>query len=90
MKGLCQFFVHIDDYFEYLLGDPSYLGEDMFIMCMIGRCEIIFNVSMHIINAYNKMCVGHKIKVEWGIGGFEHKWRKTKIHNFFHNNSYHN
>jgi hypothetical protein len=33
-----QFFVHDNhEYFEYLLGDPNYLGEEMFTMKKIGR-----------------------------------------------------
>lgn len=28
----CQFFTHVDDYFEYLLGDSICMGEEMFIM----------------------------------------------------------
>ncbi len=27
-----QHFVHTDKYFEYLLGNPGYMGEDMFVM----------------------------------------------------------
>jgi len=26
----CQFSTHVDVYFGYLLGDPSFTGEDMF------------------------------------------------------------
>jgi hypothetical protein len=32
-----QYFTHWDDYFEYLLGDPRYLGEEMFITRRMGR-----------------------------------------------------
>jgi hypothetical protein len=31
-KNWQQFFKHRDDYFEYLLGDPGYMGEKMFVM----------------------------------------------------------
>lgn len=27
-----QYFTPTDDYFKYMLGDPSYKGKDMFIM----------------------------------------------------------
>jgi hypothetical protein len=27
----------MDEYFEYLLGYPSYMGEKMFIMWLIGQ-----------------------------------------------------
>jgi hypothetical protein len=32
-----QYFTHWDDYFEYLLGDPRYLREEMFILRRMGR-----------------------------------------------------
>jgi hypothetical protein len=32
-----QYFIHDDEYFEFLLGDPMYMGEEMFIMWRIGR-----------------------------------------------------
>ena len=35
-----NFFTHDDDYFEYLFGDPGYVGEDMFIMRRIGQREM--------------------------------------------------
>jgi hypothetical protein len=34
--------MHDDEYFEYLLGD---LGDKMFIMKKIGRCEMGLNVD---------------------------------------------
>jgi hypothetical protein len=50
-----QCFVHIDEYFEYLLGDLSYIGEDMFLMCDIKRFELAPEVHMDVVRAYNKM-----------------------------------
>ncbi len=35
-KNWHQYFTRGDDYFEYLLGDPSYMSEEMFIMQIIG------------------------------------------------------
>ena len=32
-------FTHGDSYFEYLLGDPSYIGKNMFIMRRLGSRE---------------------------------------------------
>jgi len=55
-----SFFVHDDENFEYLLGDSSYLGENMFIMKRIGRCEINHNVDHDVIKAYNKMHLRYK------------------------------
>ncbi len=56
--------MHGDEYFEYLLGDLGYLGEDMFIMKRIGRCDIGFNVDQNAIRTYNKMHVGYKVRME--------------------------
>jgi len=38
-------FIHINDYFEYLLGDPRYMGEKMFIMHEIGQHKLTPNVD---------------------------------------------
>ncbi len=48
----------------------------MFIMRRIGRQEIVPNVDMDIVHAYNKMHVGYLVHVEWGIGGLKRKWRR--------------
>jgi hypothetical protein len=61
--------LHGDEYFEYSLGDLGYLDEEMFIMRRIGRYEIDLNVDQDVIKAYNKMHVGYRVRVEWGIGG---------------------
>ncbi len=48
----------------------------MFIMQRIGRRGITPNSNMYIVHAYNKMHVGYKVHVEWGIGRFKRKWRR--------------
>jgi hypothetical protein len=53
-KNWCQFFLHGDEYFEYLLRYYGYLSERMFIMRRIGRHEIVHN-DQDVIRAYNKM-----------------------------------
>jgi len=35
-KDWHQYFTHKDDYLKYILGDPGYMGEEMFIMHKIG------------------------------------------------------
>ncbi len=47
----------------------------MFIMKRIRRCEIGLNVDQDVIRAYNKMHVGYKVQMEWGIGGLKRKWK---------------
>jgi hypothetical protein len=54
-KSWHQYFVHTYEYFEYLLGDPSYMGEDMFVICRIGRRELMLGIHMDVVRAYNKM-----------------------------------
>jgi len=54
-----QYFIHEENYFELLLGDPNYMGEGMFIMKRIGRRELAPNSNLDAIQAYNKMHVGY-------------------------------
>ncbi len=74
-KNWHQFFLHGDKYFEYLLGYPGYLGEEMFIMRRIGRCEVGPNVDQNVIRAYNKIHAKYRVRMEWGISGLKRKWR---------------
>jgi hypothetical protein len=72
-------FHHEDNYFEFLLGDPGYLGEDHFIMRRIGLHEVEPGRSVSAVELFNKMHAGYKVKVEWGIGGIgglKQKWRR--------------
>lgn len=71
-----QHFTHSDDYWEYLIGDPGYLGEEMFIMRRIGGREIPEGADMNPISLYNKVHAGYRVRVEWGIGGLKQKWRR--------------
>ncbi len=68
--------MHGDEYFEYLLGNLGYIGEEMFITRRIGKHEIGLNADQNVIRAYNKMHVGYKMWVEWGIGELKRKWRR--------------
>jgi hypothetical protein len=69
-------FLHGDEYFEYLLRNHGYLGEKMFIMKKIGRCEIGLNVDQDAIRTYNKMHVKYIVRVKWEIGELKRKWRQ--------------
>ena len=72
------FFTHNDEYFEYLLGDPGYVGEDMFIMRRIGQRELAGaeDGDELAIHQYNKMHAGLRVRVEWGIGGLKRKFKR--------------
>jgi hypothetical protein len=42
-------------YFECLLDDLGYMGEDMFVMQRIERHELVLEIHMDVIKTYNKM-----------------------------------
>jgi hypothetical protein len=67
--------VHDDEYFKYLLRDPNYLGEEMFIM-RIRMCEVGPNVDQNVIRAYNIMHARYRMQVDWGVGGLKRKWKR--------------
>ena len=71
-----DFFTQNDHVHEYLLSDPGYSGEDMFIMRRLGTREFLKDADTGRIRAYNKMHAGYRVRVEWGIGGLKQKWRR--------------
>ncbi|KAL3700924.1 hypothetical protein R1sor_018946 [Riccia sorocarpa] len=75
-KNWRDYFQHDDDYFEYLLGDPGYVGEEQFIMRRVGQREAYEGDDQSVINQFNKMHAGFRVRVEWGIGGLKGKWRR--------------
>ncbi len=50
------------------------MGEEMFIMQRIGQQEFAQDVNHDVMQTYNKMHVGFKVQVEWGISGVKRKW----------------
>ena len=58
-----RFFTHHDDYFEFLLGDPGYVGEEMFIMRRLGRREIPEDGNVEVIDPFNAMHPGYRVRV---------------------------
>ena len=69
-------FRHDENVHEYVLGDPGYLGEKMYIMRRLGERQIPPGQDLEVIDAYNKMHAGYRIAVEWGIGGLKRKWKR--------------
>jgi hypothetical protein len=51
------------------------LGGRVFIMKKMGKWKLPPNVDHGVVHAYNKMRVGFKVQVEWGIGGLKWKWK---------------
>jgi hypothetical protein len=47
-----NFFLHIDKYFEYLLGDPSYMSKETFVMWQLKRCKLALGHDLVVLNAY--------------------------------------
>ncbi len=66
-RNWCQFFVHDKKYFEYLLGDPRCMGEEIFIMWKLGKHKLSFNTNNDVLQTYNTMRMGFKVKVKWGL-----------------------
>jgi hypothetical protein len=63
--------LYTNKYFEYLLGDPSYLGGKMFVMHWFDKHKLPLEHDMDEVGVFNKMHVNFKMKVEWGIGGLK-------------------
>jgi hypothetical protein len=68
-------FSHSDGDIEYLLGDPGYIGEEMFIVRRVNCPKIAADGDIHVVDAFNTMHTGHRVQMEWGIGGLKRKWR---------------
>jgi hypothetical protein len=49
------------------------LGEEIFVVHQLGRCEHALWHDQNTINAYNNMHVGYNVKVEWGIKELKQK-----------------
>lgn len=64
---------HDDGYIEHLLGNPSYIGENMFIMRRLDNVERPPDVDKDALTMYNKMHANYYMRVEWGIGGLKRK-----------------
>jgi hypothetical protein len=56
------------------IGKPKYMIDNMFVMCHNGKYELTLGINVDEIRVNNKMHACYKFKVEWGIGGFKHKW----------------
>jgi hypothetical protein len=57
-------------------------------MCWLGKHELTPRHDQNAINVYNKIHVGYKVKVEWGIGRLKYKWRQLMKHFDFTKSKY--
>jgi hypothetical protein len=65
--------VHTNEYFGYVLQDLGHLGEEIFVMHQLERCERALGHDENTVNAYNNMFSGSNVRVEWGIGELKQK-----------------
>jgi hypothetical protein len=76
LKLICQYYIYGNDYFEYFLGDPRYIGEKMFItMHRIRQEEFALDEDHDAMQTFNNMHIGFKFQVQWGISDLKRKWR---------------
>ena len=59
---------------EYLLGDPGYMGADMFILRRVDNREA--DAANPVIRAFNKRHAAIRVQVEWGIGGLKKRFKR--------------
>ncbi len=69
-----------NDYFKYLLGNQSYMGEEMFVIWRLGKFGLAFGHDLNVVHVYNEMHARCIVWVEWGIGGLKWKWKRLMKH----------
>jgi hypothetical protein len=60
---------------EYLLGDPGYIGVEMFILRRVDGRELMEDGNP-VADAFNRRHAARRIQVEWGIGGMKSRFQK--------------
>jgi DDE superfamily endonuclease len=67
----------LDEPGEYLLGDPGYVGVEMYILRRAQRRELPTDTNaVAVAEAFNRMRAAERVKVEWGIGGLKIRFRR--------------
>lgn len=67
-------FTATNGYYKYLLGDPSYEGEEQFNMRRLGDWKLSNDADESLVKTYKKMHGGYCVWVKWDIGGLKQKW----------------
>ncbi len=67
-KKWCQFFVHTNEYFEQLLGNPCYWVKEVHY-ALAWEVQLAHGHDLDAIIVFNKMHVGYRVTMEWGIDG---------------------
>jgi hypothetical protein len=47
------------------------MGEEMFVIWQLGKCELAFGHDLNVVHVYNEMHARYIVWVEWGIGGLK-------------------
>ena len=66
-----RYFRNYEESVEYLLGDPGYMGAEMFILRKVDNRERNADGGNPVIDAFNRRHAAERVKVEWGIGGLK-------------------
>jgi len=66
-----------------MLGDPNYTSKDMYVMHHIGNHKLALRENVVYFSTYNRVHVGHMLRMKWGNGSLKHKWQKlVKLFDF--------
>jgi DDE superfamily endonuclease len=66
-----------DEVQEYVLGDPGYMGAEMYILRRIDRREQPQHENGDLVaEAFNRRHASKRVQVEWGIGGLKSRFRR--------------
>jgi hypothetical protein len=60
---------------EYILGDPRYMGVEMYILRRMDGRESVQETNP-VIDAYNRRHGARRFQVEWGIRGLKDRTRR--------------
>jgi hypothetical protein len=69
-EWLFQAFAHVDDCFKYFLG-IRVMWDKRFLFVINANCFLMLTLPQWKVKTYNKMYVGFKVTMEWGVGKFE-------------------
>jgi DDE superfamily endonuclease len=61
---------------EYILGDPGYMGVDMYVLRRVDNREMQNANENPVVRAFNQRHAARRVEVEWGIGGLKNKFRR--------------
>jgi DDE superfamily endonuclease len=60
---------------EYLLGDPGYMGVEMYILRRMDGRESVQGTNP-VVDAFIRRHAARRVQVEWGIGGLKNRFRR--------------